>query len=179
MLEATELELLRLACEALDRAEQARVMLADEGLTSRGRYGQVLTHPLIAVERIHVRRLRACSKQLNLPEAPAEIVSPLALRPLSPPVSPRASIVLERGDTGYPASSRRISRLCGSRRGVAGASVEAVLLDDGDHQGLAAEFLAAGVERPDRYPFAADRNVVIAGTGQVERLAAWAGEALR
>jgi phage terminase small subunit len=80
-LEATELELLRLACEALDRAEQARVMLADEGLTSRGRYGQVLPHPLIAVERDSRAAAARLFKQLNLPEAPAEVVSPLALRP--------------------------------------------------------------------------------------------------
>jgi phage terminase small subunit len=80
-LEATELELMRLACEALDRAEQARVILADEGLTSRGRYGQVLPHPLIAVERDSRAAAARLFKQLNLPEAPAEIVSPLALRP--------------------------------------------------------------------------------------------------
>jgi P27 family predicted phage terminase small subunit len=80
-LEATELELLRLACEALDRAEQARVILTNEGLTSRGRYGQVLPHPLIAVERDSRMAAARLFKQLNLPEAPAEIVSPLALRP--------------------------------------------------------------------------------------------------
>jgi hypothetical protein len=79
-LEATEVELLRLALEALDRAEQARVILAEEGLTSRGRYGQALVHPAVAIERDSRIAAARLFKQLALPEAPAEVVSPLALR---------------------------------------------------------------------------------------------------
>jgi P27 family predicted phage terminase small subunit len=79
-LERTEYELLRLACEALDRAEQARVILAEEGLTSRGRYGQTLAHPAVAIERDARLAAARLIKQLGLPEAPAEVVSPLALR---------------------------------------------------------------------------------------------------
>jgi|1186.fasta_scaffold05496_4 hypothetical protein len=40
-LETTEVEMVRLALEALDRCEEARLILARDGLTSRGRYGQV------------------------------------------------------------------------------------------------------------------------------------------
>lgn len=80
-LKATEYELLRLALEALDRAEQARVMLAEDGLTSRGRYCQVLAHPMIAVERDSRLAAARLLKQLGLSEAPAAQVSPLQLRP--------------------------------------------------------------------------------------------------
>src|SRR4051794_8429075 len=79
-LERTELELLRLACEALDRADEARVILAQDGLTSRGRYGQVLAHPMIGVERDARIAAARLFRQLNLPNAPVEVSSPLALQ---------------------------------------------------------------------------------------------------
>src|SRR5215218_8156042 len=50
-LEATELELLRLACEALDRCEEARVALAKDGLFTTNRANRPVAHPAVAVER--------------------------------------------------------------------------------------------------------------------------------
>lgn len=80
-LEATELELLRLACESLDRCEDARAIVAREGMTSRGRYGQVLPHPMLQTERDSRLAAARLFKQLALPEALNESVGPLALRP--------------------------------------------------------------------------------------------------
>jgi P27 family predicted phage terminase small subunit len=49
--EAVDLERLRLACEALDRCEQARAIVAKEGPIIRDRFGQTRPHPAIAIER--------------------------------------------------------------------------------------------------------------------------------
>lgn len=80
-LEDTELHLLRLACEALDRADQARLILAEEGLISTGRYGQKLSHPATGIERDSRFAAARLFKQLALSEALGESVSPLQLRP--------------------------------------------------------------------------------------------------
>jgi phage terminase small subunit len=45
VLEATELELLRLACEALDRCEEARAVLARDGLFTTNRANRPVAHP--------------------------------------------------------------------------------------------------------------------------------------
>jgi P27 family predicted phage terminase small subunit len=80
-LEATETELLRLGLEALDRCEQARVLLAEDGIVTRGRYGQPVAHPALAVERDSRLAAARLFKQLALPEALSESISPLALKP--------------------------------------------------------------------------------------------------
>jgi P27 family predicted phage terminase small subunit len=49
--EPHHLELLRLACEALDRCEEARTVLAAEGAYTTDRYGGRRAHPAVAVER--------------------------------------------------------------------------------------------------------------------------------
>src|SRR5689334_5701530 len=46
-----QLELLRRACEAADRADEARQLLEAEGLTITDRYGQVKPHPAANIER--------------------------------------------------------------------------------------------------------------------------------
>ena len=50
-LDGVELEVLRQACAALDRAEQARRVLDREGLTIAAGRGSIKTHPAAGVER--------------------------------------------------------------------------------------------------------------------------------
>jgi phage terminase small subunit len=50
-LEPTEVETLRMALEARDRAEQARKALRREGLTYQDRFGAPHAHPAVAIER--------------------------------------------------------------------------------------------------------------------------------
>jgi phage terminase small subunit len=45
------LEVLRLALEALDRADEARAMVAQEGIVFRNRFGELRPHPAVAIER--------------------------------------------------------------------------------------------------------------------------------
>jgi P27 family predicted phage terminase small subunit len=80
VLEPTELELLRLGLEALDRCEQARQILARDGIVSTNRYGAKVAHPCVAIERDSRIAAARIFRDLSLPEAPAEVVSPLALR---------------------------------------------------------------------------------------------------
>jgi hypothetical protein len=49
-LEPEHLTLLRLGLEAVDRTEQARAILAEDGLTVEGARGAIQRHPLIDVE---------------------------------------------------------------------------------------------------------------------------------
>jgi P27 family predicted phage terminase small subunit len=54
------LEVLRLGLEALDRAEEAREIIAREGMTYSNRFGEPRAHPAVAVERdcrVQVARL--------------------------------------------------------------------------------------------------------------------------
>ena len=61
-LEEHALRLLRLACESLDEAEDARLVLKKEGLTVETEHG-VKTHPAVAVRRhakqAYIQHLRA------------------------------------------------------------------------------------------------------------------------
>src|SRR5689334_5758055 len=77
VLEPTEVEVLRLALEAVDRCEEARQVLATDGIVSTGRYGQKLAHPAVAIERDSRIAAARLFKQLALPEALNESVSPL------------------------------------------------------------------------------------------------------
>lgn len=51
LLDRRQLEILRSACESADRVEQARVQLAEEGLTITDRYGQIKPHPAASIEQ--------------------------------------------------------------------------------------------------------------------------------
>lgn len=60
------LKTLQLACEALDRAAEAREVLAREGVIYQNRFGEPRTHPMVAVERdARVGALRAL-RELSL-----------------------------------------------------------------------------------------------------------------
>ena len=63
-----DLELLATACHLLDRLHLCRETLATDGLVSRGRYGQLIQHPLLEVERCAMTEFRQCLKMLGLHE---------------------------------------------------------------------------------------------------------------
>jgi len=80
VLEATALELLRLALEAVDRCEQAGAISPVTGSWTTNRYGAVVVHPCVAIERDSRLAAARWFRELALPDAPAEFVSPLQLR---------------------------------------------------------------------------------------------------
>lgn len=63
-----DLVLLETACQLLDRIHNCRARLAKEGLTTVGRYGQPVAHPLIEIERGAMCEFRAILKLLGLHE---------------------------------------------------------------------------------------------------------------
>ncbi len=78
-LDAHHLHLLQLACSAWDRAEQARVAIAEHGLVFKDRFGAPRARPEVAIERDSRISFARLLRDLDLhDETPA---SPLALRP--------------------------------------------------------------------------------------------------
>jgi len=65
-LEPHHVALLVKACEAYDRAEQARVLIDAEGLVVRSRLGEPRQHPAIPVERDSRAAFMSALKQLGL-----------------------------------------------------------------------------------------------------------------
>jgi len=67
------LEVLRLACEALDRCEEARTALALHGTTFVDRFGSPKARPEVAIERdsrlAAMRAFRELSLDAEMPEA--------------------------------------------------------------------------------------------------------------
>jgi P27 family predicted phage terminase small subunit len=72
--EVQELELLRRACEASDRADEARALLAADGLVVRDRYGQVKPHPAAVIERDSRTALARMLRELALQPSEAGYV---------------------------------------------------------------------------------------------------------
>lgn len=60
------LRVLALACEALDRAEEARVRVDAEGMTVPDRFGQLKPHPAVAIERDSAIRAARLFRELSL-----------------------------------------------------------------------------------------------------------------
>ena len=66
--ESHQFELLRLACEALDRASQAEEVINREGITYDDRFGTPRTRPEVRVKVEAENAFRMLIKQLNLDE---------------------------------------------------------------------------------------------------------------
>ncbi|MEN1679252.1 MAG: P27 family phage terminase small subunit [Planctomycetota bacterium] len=79
-LEAHHLRLLRLACEAWDRAQQARLVLAEEGLIFTDRFGQPRSRPEVAIERDSRTAFARLLRELQLDCAEPEPVRPAPIR---------------------------------------------------------------------------------------------------
>jgi phage terminase small subunit len=75
-LEPHHVRLLTLACEAWDRCQQARELLATEGLTFEDRFGQPRARPEVSIER---------DSRIGF----ARLVRELALDGEGPPEAPR------------------------------------------------------------------------------------------
>ena len=70
--EVHALATLTLALEALDRCEQARVILAREGITYTDRFGQPRKHPCVSVEENARLQAVRCFRELSLDSASGE-----------------------------------------------------------------------------------------------------------
>jgi phage terminase small subunit len=68
-LQSHHIALLTLACEARDRAEEARAAIAKDGAYVDGRYG-LKAHPAIAVERDSRLAFGRLLRQLDLEDVP-------------------------------------------------------------------------------------------------------------
>lgn len=80
-LETHHLRLLQSACEAWDRQQEAREMLASDGLTVEGREGGVRPHPCVAIERDARIAFARLVRELDLDSATLPTASrPPALR---------------------------------------------------------------------------------------------------
>lgn len=85
-LEASHLLLLQGAAESWDRAQQARQLIADEGLTFKDRHGNIRPHPATQIERdaktLFARLLRELALDVGEPEEvrPPEIHGNAKLR---------------------------------------------------------------------------------------------------
>lgn len=84
-LESHHLRLLTLAAEAWDRGEEAREILATEGLTYDDRFGQPRARPEVAIERDSRIAFARMLRELALDVAPPEEARP-------PTITPRAHL---------------------------------------------------------------------------------------
>lgn len=71
-LEDHQMKVLRAAAEAWDRREQARELLARDGLTYKNRFGDIKPHPAVAIERDSRLSFIRAVRELNLDMEPPE-----------------------------------------------------------------------------------------------------------
>ncbi len=71
-LEAHHILILVKSCECFDRAEQARLQVAEEGLTLIDRYGSPKQHPCCKIELDSKNAARLLLRELGLDLEPAE-----------------------------------------------------------------------------------------------------------
>lgn len=71
-LETHHIVILTRACENLDRAEQARLQVVAEGLTTVDRYGSIKPHPCCKIELDAKNSARLLLRELGLDLEPAE-----------------------------------------------------------------------------------------------------------
>lgn len=77
MLESHHWKLVQAACEAWDRCQQAREVLADQGLVFVDKHGQPRAHPAVAIERDARIAFARVLRELQLDvDAPAEARPP-------------------------------------------------------------------------------------------------------
>lgn len=65
-LDAGELRILELACEARDDAASARLAIVADGVVSHGRYGQPIAHPAVQMARQAEASVSRLLGQLNV-----------------------------------------------------------------------------------------------------------------
>lgn len=70
VLEEHHLRVLTLACEAYDRAAQARAIVEKEGIVTHDRAGRPIVHPAVIVERDSRAAFARLIKQLDLDIVP-------------------------------------------------------------------------------------------------------------
>lgn len=78
-MDAPGLELLRLACQALDRSDEAQAVLERDGVVVEGRYG-VRAHPAVGIRRDaaveaarHLRELALSPEEVADPRLPRNL----------------------------------------------------------------------------------------------------------
>jgi phage terminase small subunit len=79
-LEPHQLKLLGVACDALDRANQARLVVDEQGLMVDDRYGAPRVHPLISVESASRTTFMRALRELALEEEPTADARPPRIR---------------------------------------------------------------------------------------------------
>jgi P27 family predicted phage terminase small subunit len=79
-LEPHHTRLLTLASESWDRCQQARVILAKEGISYTDRFGQPHAHPLLAVERDSRLAFARLVRELGLDAEAPDTSRPPALK---------------------------------------------------------------------------------------------------
>jgi len=79
-LDSHHLRLLQLAAESWNRSQEARTLLAKEGITVKNRHDESVPHPAISIERDSAIRFSRLLRELDLDIEVTEAQRPPALR---------------------------------------------------------------------------------------------------